>query len=74
MKKIALTVAMAMSTIPAFACPLTQSLAEHYGISFSGFKVAIPETNAPDTASGDSFVRVVIPTKATSPMAFVTLS
>lgn len=61
MRKIAVTVALTVFNITAFACPLSQSLAEHYGISFSGFKVAIPEAKAPEMANGDSLVRVVIP-------------
>ena len=60
MKRFVFAVAMAMASVHAFACPLTQSLAEHYGISFSGFKTSLPEAKGPDTDSGDSFVRVVI--------------
>lgn len=60
MKRFVFAVAVAVASVNAFACPLTQSLAEHYGISFSGFKTSLPETKGPDTDSGDSFVRVVI--------------
>lgn len=61
MSRFAVAIAMTLTSVPALACPLSQSLAAHYGISFSGFKVAIPETRAPDTVNGDAFVRVMIP-------------
>lgn len=42
-------------------CPLAARLAERYGISFSGLKIAIPVSNGPDTAVDDSFVEIRIP-------------
>lgn len=60
MKKFAFAVAIGLASIPTFGCPLTQSLAEHYGISFSGFTVSLPETSAPDLGNGNAFVRVMM--------------
>jgi hypothetical protein len=61
MKNVAFAVSTALLSVHALACPVSESLAKHYGISFSGFKIAIPETTAPDTTRGGPFVRVVIP-------------
>jgi hypothetical protein len=61
MKHLMLAAAIGLLTAQAQACALTQSLAERYGISFSGFGKAIRETSAPDTAHGGPFVRVRIP-------------
>lgn len=61
MKRFAVAASMVLLSAHAVACPMSQSLAEQYGISFSGFKTAIRSTHAPDTMSGEQFVRVAIP-------------
>jgi len=61
MKTLVAVAALALLSAHASACPLSKSLAEHYGITFSGFATAIPAAAAPDTAHGGPFVRVVIP-------------
>jgi hypothetical protein len=61
MKKLMLTAVLALASAHTLACPLTRSLAERYGISFSGFGTALQETKAPDTAGGGQFVRVRMP-------------
>jgi hypothetical protein len=55
---------MGLSSAQAPACPLSESLTARYGVSFSGFGTAIPESAAPDTTHGGPFVRVRIPDKA----------
>jgi hypothetical protein len=45
----------------ARACPLATRLAERYGISFSGFKTAIPVSRPRDTAADGPFVEIRIP-------------
>jgi hypothetical protein len=49
---------MSLSSAQALACPLSDSLATRYGISFSGFGTAVPQSAAPDTTHGGPFVRV----------------
>jgi hypothetical protein len=61
MKKLVLAALMGLSSVQALACPLSQTLAERYGISFSGFRTAIPESKGPQTGSGEQFVRVPVP-------------
>lgn len=61
MKNLAAAASLALLSAHASACPLSKSLAERYGITFSGFATAIPAAAAPDTAHGGPFVRVVIP-------------
>jgi hypothetical protein len=61
MKNMVMAALMGLLSTQALACPLSQSLAERYGISFSGFKTAIPESKGPETRSGEQFVRVVVP-------------
>ena len=61
MKKLVLAALMGLLSAHAPACPLSQSLAERYGISFSGFRTAIPESKGPGTGSGGPFVRVLVP-------------
>jgi hypothetical protein len=61
MEAFAAAVSVAMLSAHAPACPLTQSLVDRYGISFSGFTKAIPASPAPDTTHGGPFARVVIP-------------
>ena len=61
MKYMMLATLMSLSSAQALACPLSDSLATRYGISFSGFGTAIPESAAPDTAHGGPFVRVRMP-------------
>ena len=61
MKKLVLAALMGLLSTQALACPLSQSLAERYGISFSGFRTAIPETISPKAGSGAQFVRVRVP-------------
>jgi hypothetical protein len=56
-----LAILMSLSSAQAFSCPLSDSLAAHYGISFSGFSTAVPESAAPDTTHGGPFVRVRMP-------------
>jgi len=60
MKNLVLATLMGLLSTHALACPLSQSLAERYGISFSGFKTAIPESKGPETGSGAPLVRVVV--------------
>lgn len=64
MKTLAVAASLALLSAHASACPLTRSLADHYGITFSGFATAIPAATAPDTAHGGPFVRVMIPAEA----------
>jgi len=61
MKNLVIAALMGLLSSQALGCPLSQSLAERYGISFSGFNTAIPETKGPETANGRSLVRVRIP-------------
>jgi hypothetical protein len=61
MKNLVMAALMGLSSTQALACPLSQSLAERYGISFSGFRTAIPETKSPETGTGGQFVRVRVP-------------
>lgn len=61
MKSLIIAALMSLLSAQALACPLSQSLAERYGISFSGFRTAIPESKGPETASGRPFVRVLVP-------------
>jgi len=60
MKNLVIAALMGLLSSQALGCPLSQSLAERYGISFSGFNTAIPETKGPETANGRSLVRVRI--------------
>lgn len=53
--------ASALAGTPAVpACPAAAWLADHYGISFSGFTTPIPAATPPDL-SGNAYVRVAIP-------------
>lgn len=61
MEAFTAAVSLAVLTAHAPACPLTQSLVERYGISFSGFTKAIPAGPAPDTSHGGPYARVAIP-------------
>ena len=61
MSPTAVTAFLALLSAHASACPLSKSLADRYGITFSGFATAIPAAAAPDTAHGGPFVRVVVP-------------
>jgi hypothetical protein len=61
MDAFAAAVSLAVIAPHAPACPLTQSLVERYGISFSGFTKAIPAGAAPDTSHGGPFARIIIP-------------
>jgi hypothetical protein len=61
MESFAAAISLAMMTPHAPACPLTASLVERYGISFSGFTKAIPISTTPDTSHGGPFARVAIP-------------
>lgn len=61
MKHLLPAALLGLLSAPALACPLSQSLAARYGMSFSGFATAIPETSAPDTSHGGPFVRVRVP-------------
>lgn len=60
MKNLVAAASLALLSAHASACPLAKSLADHYGITFSGFTTAIPAAAAPDTAHDGPFVRVVI--------------
>ena len=53
--------AIGLLSAQALACPLSDSLATRYGITFSGFSTTVPESAAPDTTHGGPFVRVRIP-------------
>jgi hypothetical protein len=61
MKQVVLVTLVGLFSAQAFACPLSESLKTRYGVSFSGFSTAIPESAAPDMAHGGPFVRVRIP-------------
>jgi hypothetical protein len=61
MKNLVMAALMGLLSTQAFACPLSQSLAERYGISFSGFRTAIPESKGPEKGSSGPLVRVVVP-------------
>lgn len=60
MKNLAAAASLVLLSAHASACPLAKSLADRYGITFSGFATAIPAAAAPDTEHGGPFVRVVI--------------
>ena len=60
MKNFVVAASLVFLSVHALACPLSESLSERYGISFSGFKTAIPVTAAPDTTDTAAFVRVVM--------------
>jgi hypothetical protein len=60
MKNLAIASALAFYSAHALACPLSETLAKRYGISFSGFKTSIPVAAAPDTTDAGAFVRVRI--------------
>lgn len=61
MKHVVLATLMGLLSAQAPACPLSESLMTRYGVSFSGFSKAIPESAAPDTSHGGPFVRVRMP-------------
>ena len=61
MKNLVMAALMGLLSTQALACPLSQSLTERYGISFSGFRTAIPEAKSPETGNGGQFVRVRVP-------------
>jgi hypothetical protein len=61
MKHVVLATLMALMSAQAPACPLAETFKARYGVSFSGFTTAIPESAAPDTARGGPFVRVRVP-------------
>jgi hypothetical protein len=63
MNSMILATLMGLSPAQAPACPLSASLTARYGVSFSGFSTAIPESAAPDTTHGGPFVRVRMPDK-----------
>lgn len=60
MKNLAIASALAIYSAHTLACPLSETLAKRYGISFSGFETAIPVAAAPDTRDTEAFVRVRI--------------
>jgi len=61
MKQLVLATLMGLFSAQALACPLSESLATRYGVSFAGFSTTIPESAAPDTTHGGPFVRVPMP-------------
>lgn len=61
MKNLVLATAIGLLSAQAHACPLSDSLAKRYDITFAGFGSALPESAAPDTAHGGPFVRVRMP-------------
>lgn len=61
MKSLGAAVCLFLLSAHAPACPLAHSLADRYGISFSGFTRAIPAAAAPDTSHDGPFVRVALP-------------
>jgi hypothetical protein len=65
MKHILLATLMSLLSAQALACPLSESVMTRYGVSFSGFSTAIPESAAPDTTHGGPFVRVRMPDAST---------
>lgn len=60
MRNLAVAASLIFCSINVLACPLSETLSERYGISFSGFKTAIPAAKAPDTTDTGSFVRVIV--------------
>jgi len=60
MKNLVVAASLVFWSVHALACPLSETLSERYGISFSGFKTAIPAAKAPDTTDSASFIRVVV--------------
>lgn len=61
MKSLGAAVCLFVLSAHAPACPMAQSLADRYGISFSGFTKAIPAAAAPDTSHDGPFVCVALP-------------
>ena len=61
MKNLVLATTIGLSSAQALACPLSDSLAKRYGITFAGFSTAVPESVAPDTARAGPFIRVRVP-------------
>jgi len=61
MKNIVIAASLIFYSTHVFACSMSQTLAERYDITFSGFKTPIPVGQAPDTTDAASFIRVVIP-------------
>jgi hypothetical protein len=61
MKHMMLATLMSLLSAQGLACPLSESVMTRYGVSFSGFSTAIPESAAPDTTHGGPFVRVRMP-------------
>lgn len=61
MNNLVLAAAIGLSSAQALACPLSDSLATRYGISFAGFSTVVPESAAPDTTHGGPYVRVRMP-------------
>jgi hypothetical protein len=60
MKNFAIASALAFYSAHTLACPLSETLAKRYGISFSGFKTVIPAAAAPNTTDAGAFARVRI--------------
>jgi len=60
MKNLAIACALAFYSAHALACPLSETLAKRYGISFFGFKTALPVAAAPDPTDAGAFVRIRI--------------
>jgi hypothetical protein len=60
MKNLVVAASLVLWSVHALACPLSETLSKRYGISFSGFKTAIPAAEGPDTTDTASFIRVVV--------------
>jgi hypothetical protein len=61
MKNLVIAASLIFCSTHVFACSMSQTLAERYGITFSGFKTPIPVGKAPDTTDAASFIRVMVP-------------
>jgi hypothetical protein len=60
MRHLIALAATTLATAHAAACPLTETLASRYGISFSGFTTPIPASAAPRMVDDGKYVRVVV--------------
>lgn len=61
MKNLVIAASLIFCSTHVFACSVSQTLAERYGITFSGFKTPIAVGTAPNTADSASFIRLIVP-------------
>jgi hypothetical protein len=60
MKRLIVLGLAGLLSIPAMSCPLTDWLTQRYGVSFSGFEHAIPESRTPPL-DGPALTRIAFP-------------